>query len=320
MTAERASPPAPAVADVAAARKVLGANAGLAAAVVMWGGAFPVIEELLQSWDVILNTTVRMGLGAAVLMTTFLVVERRHLLRGPIPWRRVALLGVFGFGINSLCFTFGVANAGGANAAIVAALSPIVGAIAGRLIGGERLKPATIVAATIAVTGCFVVIFARMEAVGAFRGGAILVLIAICLWTWYSIQAQRWLAGWSQLRIAAFTATAGVCVLGSITLVASAFGLVGTRADFSAPSLAMLAYLAVTSNGAALVLWSNGVKVLGVTMATLWSNTIPIVAVAISYFLFDRPPLPLELVGGALVITGVLYGQLAGRIGRLRVR
>jgi drug/metabolite transporter (DMT)-like permease len=90
-----------------------------------------------------------------------------------------------------------------------------------------------------------------------------------------------------------------------------ALGVVGTRSDFSLPSLAMIAYLAVTSNGAALVLWSNGVKVLGVTVASLFSNTIPVLAVVISFLLFDRPPLPLELVGGAIVIAGVLYGQLA---------
>lgn len=167
------------------------------------------------------------------------------------------------------------------------------------------------IAAAIVVTGCLVVVFARMQEVGEFRGGELPVLVVMSLWTWYSVQAQRWLAGWSQIRIAAFTATAGVLVLGAICAVGVALGLVGTRHDFSLSAIAMLAYLAITSNGAALVLWSNGVKVLGVTVASLFSNTIPVVAVVISFLIFDRAPLPRELVGGAIVIAGVLYGQIS---------
>ena len=293
------------------ARQILGANGGLALAMLMWGGAFPVIEELLVSWDVVLNTTLRMGCGAAVLMVVFLVSERGRILKGPVPWGKVMLLGTLGFGVNSLVFTAGVANAGGANAAMVAALSPIIGAIAARLINGEPLRRSTMIAAAIAIAGCLVVVFARMQDVGEFRGGALLVLVAMSMWTWYSVQAQRWLAGWSQVRIAAFTATAGVTVMLVFAGIGLALGLVGTRTDFSLPSLAMIAYLATTSNGAALVLWSSGVKVLGVSVATLFSNTIPIIAVVISFVIFDRPPLPLELLGGAIVILGVLYGQIA---------
>ncbi|MDA0218515.1 MAG: DMT family transporter [Proteobacteria bacterium] len=293
------------------ARQILGANGGLALAMLMWGGAFPVIEELLVSWDVVLNTTLRMGCGAGVLMVVFLVSERGRIRKGPVPWGKVMLLGTLGFGVNSLVFTAGVANAGGANAAMVAALSPIIGAIAGRLINGEPLRRSTMIAAAIAIAGCLVVVFARMQDVGEFRGGALLVLVAMSMWTWYSVQAQRWLAGWSQVRIAAFTATAGVMVMLVFAGIGLALGLVGTRTDFSLPSLVMIAYLAATSNGAALVLWSNGVKVLGVSVATLFSNTIPIIAVVISFVIFDRPPLPLELLGGAIVILGVLYGQIA---------
>jgi drug/metabolite transporter (DMT)-like permease len=260
---------------------------------------------------VVLNTTLRMGSGALVLICVFLITERGRILKGPVPWGKVFLLGTLGFGVNSLVFTAGVANAGGANAAMVAALSPIIGAIAARLINGEPLRRSTMVAAAIAIVGCLVVVLARMQEVGEFRGGALLVLIAMSMWTWYSVQAQRWLAGWSQVRIAAFTATAGVFTMAIFAGIGLALGMVGTRHDFSLPSLVMIAYLATTSNGAALVLWSNGVKVLGVTVASLFSNTIPVIAVIISFVIFDRAPLPLELAGGAIVIVGVLYGQIA---------
>ena len=313
MTVEAGAGAAPVAADGAKTRDALLANGGLACAMLMWGGAFPVIEELLVTWDVVMNTMLRIGAGALLLVAAFLVTERGRILKGPVPWGRVFVLGALGFGVNAVVFTAGVATAGGGNAAIVAALSPIVGAVAARLVGGEPLRRTTVVAAAIAVAGCIVVVVARARELGEFRGGALLVFAAICLWTWYSIQAQRWLAGWSQLRIAAFTASAGVLTLALVAGIGMAAGLVGTRADLSGPSLAMIAYLAVTSNGLALVLWSNGVKVLGVTVASLFSNTIPVIAVAIAFLVFDRPPLPLELVGGAIVIAGVLYGQLAGR-------
>tara|TARA_Y100001934_G_scaffold71355_6_gene88764 strand:+ start:2294 stop:3241 length:948 start_codon:yes stop_codon:yes gene_type:complete len=291
--------------------RILSANAGLACVMLMWGSAFPLIEDLLTTWDVLINTTVRMAAGAFVLVSIFVVAEYGRIFRGPIPWGRVFLLGFFGFGVNTVIFTAGVANTGGANAAIVAALMPIIGAIAARVINGERLRRATVIAATIAFAGCLLVVVARAREVGEFRGGALLVLIAMSLWAWYSIQAQRWLSGWSQVRIGAMTATAGALSLAVMSVVGVTLGLAGNRHDFSPGAIAIIIYLAVTSNGVALVLWSNGVKVLGVTLATLFSNTIPMIAVAISFLFFDQTPLPLELVGGAVVIGGVIYGQMA---------
>ena len=56
------------------------------------------------------------------------------------------------------------------------------------------------------------------------RGGEGLMLLATACWAWYSIAAQRWLRGLSQLRITGLTLAPGAIIL---TVIYLAFGMAG---------------------------------------------------------------------------------------------
>ena len=138
------------------------------------------------------------------------------------------------------------------------------------------------------------------------------MLGAGALWTWYSIAAQRWLAGHSQLAITALTTLPSGLALAALAAALGGTGLMTVRVDFSTQCLLLLAYAGLLMIGIANVLWHYGVSRIGVAVATMYSNLMPVAAVLVTLS-FGRAPSAAQVVGGAVILAGVLYGQLAAR-------
>src|SRR5262249_42711324 len=130
------------------------------------------------------------------------------------------------------------------------------------------------------------------------RGGELAILAAACCWTWYSITAQRWLKGWSQLRISASTIGGGVPMLLGVYLLAGQIGW-AHMPPASPPDLwhvVLLCWLTFASIVLCVLLWNYGVREVGVVVATMYLNLVPIVALGILTVMGTAPSLQ-QLVG-----------------------
>jgi drug/metabolite transporter (DMT)-like permease len=78
--------------------------------------------------------------------------------------------------------------------------------------------------------------------------------------------------------------------------------------------VAVIGWVVLASIVLGVLLWNYGVRHVGVVVASVYMNLVPIVAVAI-LALLGTPPTWTEVLGGLLVVTGVGYVQLrqAGR-------
>jgi drug/metabolite transporter (DMT)-like permease len=77
-------------------------------------------------------------------------------------------------------------------------------------------------------------------------------------------------------------------------------------------SLLLVAYTGLVSNGIGNLLWFYGCSRVGVPVASLFQNLMPIAAVLVS-LLFGREPTWAQVAGGVVILAGVLHAQLAGR-------
>ncbi len=94
----------------------------------------------------------------------------------------------------------------------------------------------------ISTAGGVFAVFAGGGTVAEFRGGEILMVVANVIWTWYSMMAQRWLAGYSQLQITALTILTGLVGVFGVLAAVGAAGLVQLRVDLSAEPVLMLLF------------------------------------------------------------------------------
>lgn len=298
-----------------ARRETLLANGALAVTVVLWGSSFPVIAALVQTWDVLSATASRQIVTATMLLGIIAIRERRFPLRASQPWRKLFILGTFGLAMSSALMTAAISTGGVVATAMMSAASPIVAALTARVVFAMPLYGGIVVGTLLAMAGGLVIVVMGNGGVangdlGAFRGGEGLVILATVSWTWYSQAAQRWLAGYSQLHITGLTVMTGSVALVVLATVAHVTGLYETRFDPTPASLAMVLYLGVIPIGIGAWLWMFAVSRLGVTVASIYQNFVPVSAVLVAMEAFGTVPTVYHLIGGVIILAGVVYFQV----------
>jgi drug/metabolite transporter (DMT)-like permease len=292
---------------------MVAANLALLLNAAIWGTMIPVLVLLLDTWDPFFLAASRYALGVPVILLLVLLVERGGLGRGGVPRWRLWLLGAVGMGGFAPLYTIGIANSHPVVAAVVGAIGPVTAAVIAWAMYRVPFDRGTTPGIALAVAGAVLATYAPAEDAPALtlRGGELLIVAAQACWAWYSLAAQRWLAGWSQLRISALTMTTGGATLILVYLVAVAAGAAYAppAVPRSGEDIGLFVWMVLASVVLGLLLWNFGVRRVGVVVASLFMNLVPIVAIAITAALGTRPT-TLQLVGGALVIAGVMQTQL----------
>jgi drug/metabolite transporter (DMT)-like permease len=131
------------------------------------------------------------------------------------------------------------------------------------------------------------------------------------MWSWYSLAAQRWLQGWSQLRITTTTLGPGVVMIVLFYLLA---GLLGDARLLPAPvrgvgDVGLVLWIGIGGITFAMMFWNYGVQRLGLVIASLFINLMPIITILV-LALMGQAPTWLQLAGTALVLLGLLQAQL----------
>jgi len=290
-------------------------TAGLILLAVLWGTMVPTITHLLKTWDPLFLAALRYLGGGPALIPILLLMGRggASQTRPVAPWR-VALLGAVGIGGYAGLYTLGVAHSNAVTAAILSAASPAVATITDRVIFGRRLDRRMLPGLGLAILGCVVatVDFSRAGNPFDLRGGELLILAAFTCWSWYSTAAQRWLEGWSQLKISWVTMTVGGVALTIVYLTLAAAGGVPfpPAPPQSGEDLLVLLWLILALVSCGVVLWNFGVKRSGVVTASLYLNLTPIVAILILSLGGTTPNLQ-QMIGGGMVILGILWAEFA---------
>ena len=302
-------PAGEATADPVSAQQKVAGNFLLALGTSVWATHFLVTDFLLESWDPYFVTAGRLLSATLFLMAAYTIQTRGRPLRR-IRWRPTFVLGAAGISFSTVFLTLGVKHAGPVSASIVAATSPIVAAFMARVIFGAPLGLAVMLGAVAAVAGGVVAALGTGGMGGAqVRGGELFILAAVTLFTWYSLAAQRWLSGVSQLGITATTITIGGLTMLAALPVLLALGIAEARFEFDARSVLGILYLGAGPASFSLFAWHWGISRIGVTVASIYANLAPVVVVAIR-MIQGEPPTFSHLVGGALIIAGVLIAQL----------
>jgi drug/metabolite transporter (DMT)-like permease len=224
----------------------------------------------------------------------------------PAMWRAL-VPGWFGLGGFAFIYTIGVAHSNPVIAAVLGAANPVIAAAVGgaifRIPFDRRLTPAVV----LAVAGCALASIDWSSLSLELRGGEPLVLIASSLWAWYSIAIHRWLGGWSQLRKAANTMAHGAVPLILGYFLARELGWAHTTPAMpSGWDVGIFVWMIAGSVVVGLLLWNFGVAKTNLVIASLYTNLVPVVAIALLAVGGEAPTLA-QIAGGALVIGGVAW-------------
>jgi drug/metabolite transporter (DMT)-like permease len=300
------------VTDALHARRTLFANLALMATATFWGTHIP------ASWFVLARFTpfeviVGRYVLAVPLLVLLLMIETRatDAKPEPKPLRHLWLLGGVGILGFAISYTVGLSIAGQVQGSVIAAASPAVGVLVAWALKGVRPDGPMQLALVLALIGAFIGIagghdLSHVDVPGL---GEALMVFGNVMWSWYSLAAQDWLKGWSQIRVAtwsiAMAALTAFVLVGSLILLG--YARVPPLPDLT--DFLVLVYLVVAPTILGLLGWNYGVRHLGLSVSSLYLNLIPVTAVLTAVALGDVPNL-WQLAGGLLIVAGIAQAQI----------
>jgi len=297
-------------------RRLLG-HAAILTTVVLWGSLIPLLDILLAHIDVFALSMIRYGAAGLLLVGGLVVAGGIGWLR-VLPVGKVLLLGGVGIGGVATFYTLAIAYSAPGTAIVINSATPIISAIFAALVYRIPFEAGAGLAFLLAAIGTATSSLGR-EGVGyAFdiRGGEFLFVIAAICWAWYSINAQAWLAGLGQMQLSAVTMLAGGIGVTAVFLVAASLGAAHLPTRPPDGVLALLAFITLGSTLTGIVCWNIAVDRLGVIIASLYLNLLPVIGM-ITAAAIGRPPTATQLVGGGIVIVGLAQLHLR-RLRRLK--
>jgi drug/metabolite transporter (DMT)-like permease len=284
-----------------------GALAGALGAVVLWGLAPVATRALVAQLAPLPLLVLRMGLAALVLLPWALPVFRRLSLRQAGRLVTAGLLGMVGY---TLPVTAGLQWLPASTAGLLLASEPIWVMLIGRIFLAERLPGRAWLGSAVALVG--VGVLAGPDALTSPSGlrelgGAGLVLAGTFAFAAYTI-VLRPLSG----TCGALPATAASTVVGAIPFLAFAGTVSGPQlAQLPASAWGQLAFLALGSSVAGMVMWNRAVATAGSARVSLLLYLEPVVSVVGAVVLLGESVTLVMIAAGVLILLGVAAASTA---------
>jgi drug/metabolite transporter (DMT)-like permease len=298
--------------------------------VIIWGTNFSLIKTAARELDAQAFNAVRMAvaslafllvMGAARLVPQSRAagtprVEAQPIFRSATPltardWFLLAGLGVVGHVLYQFFFIGGLSRTSVANSSLMLATTPVVIAVASRVLGHERISRTHWLGAAISTAGLYLVV-GRGFALGGERvAGDLMMFGAVCCWAAYTLGARPLMSRHSPVAVTGLS-----MALGTVVYVAAVWPKVHAVnwPAVSGMTLGLLVYSALFALCLSYTIWYVAVRQIGSARTAAYSNLIPVVAMASAVLFLGEPMEVRKIFGAAAVLAGVALTRARARV------
>jgi drug/metabolite transporter (DMT)-like permease len=282
-------------------------------AVLCWGFSFIWTQQLTgeQQIPVFVLIFTRMLISALTMIVISAVVRSRLKIdRSDIKW--FLLLAFFEPFLYFVGETFGIkATNSPTLSALIIAIIPIVTMFADMLFYKTRIAAIAKLGVLITLPGTLLMVLKKDPSTSVYWWGIALLLLAVFSSCGYSITVRRLVDKYSAITINTWQFCLGALYFFPFFLLTKGDFPVATL--FRAPAIGPLLFLAILCSCGAFSCYVFALRNIGITRACIFSAIIPIVSAVASYFMGIETFSWVELLGIAIVITGVILAQRGGR-------
>lgn len=286
----------------------------LAAVLTLWAFSFILNEVALRSMDAVVVVAGRWTVTAA--LTWLLLARRGQLGRFSaalrVDWRDFFVLSLVGVTLLYGLQVAGQSRTSAVNAGLLANMVPVFTALLATTVLHKRLRGIGWLGIVVALAGAWVVSVAQQPADESVSGlglsapsatGDLLVLASSLVAALYFIFGSRLLKAYPPLIVTAAAAT-----LGAATLVPLAL-LFGRSSTITWPAVAAVVALGIGPGLLANLWWWETVEWLDASRAAVYIYLIPLITMGFAVLILDEPLRPAQLLGAALVLSGVWLAE-----------
>jgi len=297
------TPPVAAPVAEPSRRAVLATEALLLVMATIWGVNYIVVKFGAEQLGSTAFNSLRLGIASVMLL-----VIAQLSARTAWPSRRDMLallgLGVLGNFIYQIFFIEGLARTQPGTASLVFASGPALIAVVGRAFGVERVTRRGLLGIVASIAGVALVMLGSGQATGAgsLPGYALCLAGALC-WAFFTVLLKPYTE-----RVNAMQLSAILMVGGAVPMLALAAPRLAATHWSALPGMAWaaLAYSSVLAMVVAYSIYYRGVRVIGPTRTSMFSNVQPFVALLAAWAFNYGVPTPVQLAGAVGIMGGVL--------------
>ena len=279
--------------------------------VMIWGLNFVAVKLVLREFSPMAFIGLRFTMATAVM---WLFLWQRT--RGPNSNESVGVLrrdvlliiglGLLGHTVYQLLFVYGMSLTTAANSSLLLATAPIWVAMLGYLLHIERISRVTWYGILLSFCGILILILGgggRVDLGGATMLGDILLLGCAIVWAVHTTASKPLLARYSPLKM-----TSWAMLAGTIPLVIISIPAVREQDWAAITPVGWIAFLFSTllSVVVGYLIWYTSVQRVGNARTAVYSNLTPVFAIIFAWIILDSTLKPLQLVGGAVVLAGLI--------------
>jgi drug/metabolite transporter (DMT)-like permease len=223
---------------------------------------------------------------------------------------RLVVLGMLGNGIYQVFFILGQARSRVATTVLMLASGPALAAILGRIRGTERLSSRSWSGIALQLIGMSCVVLGTAAGNGGRDSllGSLLVLASAVSWALFSVMVQPLTNHVPGLQVGAYTMLGG----GIVSFLVGIPAMVAVPWTSLSPMLYWaMAYSTIAAMVIAYLFWYQGVKTLGPTHTSMYSNMQPLLAMPIAWATLGELPSRWQVAGAGFIMSGLILARTA---------
>jgi drug/metabolite transporter (DMT)-like permease len=299
---------------------------------VIWGTNYSIVKSAFREIDPQAFNAARMVIASAAFLAvirsvrTAAVAPRlarvpavREIFQTPTAmtrrdWLELVALGLVGHFLYQYFFIGGLALTTVANSSLLLAATPVVIGLLSAVLGMERVGPRHWAGAVLSMLGIYLVVGHRATLSGSAPDGGLgikgdlMMVAAVLCWAAYTLGARRLVARHSPVAVTGLSMAIGTLVYVPVMwphIETVNWALLSTRAWLS------IVYSSIFALGVAYVIWYAAVRRIGSARTSVYSNVIPIVAMATAVIFLGEPLGTTKVLGAIAVLVGVALTRAA---------
>jgi len=217
-------------------------------------------------------------------------------------------LGLVGHFLYQYFFIGGLALTTVANSSLMLAATPVVIALISAVLGQERVGARHWAGAALSLLGIYIVVGRGVDLGGQGLTGDLMMVAAVLCWAVYTLGSRRLISRHSPVGVTGLSMAIGTLIYVPVMwshVRAVAWGDLRWRTWIS------ILYSSIFALGVAYTIWYAAVRQIGSARTSVYSNVIPIVAMATAVVFLGEPLRLTNLVGATAVLVGVALTRTA---------
>ncbi len=246
----------------------------------------------------------RFALASLFLFAIFYFQNKEIIIKDRAVQLRLILTGLLGMSLYYLFFTYSLQYISPSLTSLLCSLIPLITLFFDSLFFKKKLEKITFIMFLLSIFGVYLVIDVSLDFTSYLEvlKGVLLMFCALIAWISYTFTTEELMNKYDSILMIAYQ-----CFYGALITALFAFDDLDALFNiFESPNLNLIIlniiFVSVFASALAYLFYNLGIKYIGVTLSSVYMNTMPVITVFAAYFLLDST-LTLKKISGIFIVA-----------------